>query len=241
MIDEMNKGIKDIQNICLTKDEKKNIFEQVMKTPVVSPYAPVPTMWNYLRIHRSFAYVFGSLLIFIMIGGTLAYAAEGSVPGDLLYPIKMNITEPIRDILAITPLARAKWEAEKAIRRLDEAKKLVLKNNLTSEYRDEIEKNFNKNIIAFHDNIQSLASTTIKAEDIKSSFEKSINEHSDILEKINPYENSGEQKNTGIINIEHKININEQGQSTSSASSSQKNGKRKEAEELKSANDTHSQ
>ena len=47
-MDGMNKGIKDIKNIYLTKNEKKNIFEMVMKTPVVSPYAP-KTIWKLSR------------------------------------------------------------------------------------------------------------------------------------------------------------------------------------------------
>jgi len=193
MEDILNKGIQDIKNISLSMKEKKLIFEQVMKTPLASPYAPTRTIWSLLNMHRSFAYALGIFLIFSITGGTLAYAAEGTVPGDLLYPVKVNVTEPIRDVLATTPASKAQWDATKAVRRLNEAETLANKNKLTPEYRAEIEQNFNKNVNAFNKNIQSVATSTRVRNNIDSFFDESINEHANILQKISSHKIGGEQ------------------------------------------------
>jgi len=58
-------------------------------------------------------------------GGGVSYAAEGAVPGDALYPIKVGINEEVRDIVALTPEAKADWESRLVERRLEEAEKLA--------------------------------------------------------------------------------------------------------------------
>ena len=197
----MNKGIHDIQNVSLSVQEKKQILKRVMEMPVASPYAPAPTIWNFLNMHKTFAYALGAFLIFILTGGTLAYSAEGTVPGDLLYPVKVNVTEPIRDVLATTPSAKAEWDAAKAARRLSEAETLANRNKLTPEYRAEIEKNFNTNVSAFHTIVKSMATTTPMRDSLDSKFNNSINAHADILAKIGLGEADGEQ---------HEVNVLEQ-------------------------------
>jgi len=188
---EINKGINDMKNIGLTHKEKNQILKNIMGMPVVSPYAPKPSLWNFA--FNKFAYATAFLLIIAMTGGTLAYADEFSLPGDLLYPIKRHITESIRDVLTVAPAAKAEWEAEKAIRRLDEAEALAQKDKLTPEKRDRIEKDFDENVSAFHDNLKSISTSTHKEEDLNDTFDRSIKDHSDILSKISSHKNDGEQ------------------------------------------------
>ena len=77
-------------------------------------------------------------IIALFIGGSTAFAAEGSIPGDKLYPIKIHINEEVRDWVEITDSAQAKWEAKKAERRIQEAKKLESKGELSTEVRTEL-------------------------------------------------------------------------------------------------------
>lgn len=200
--DQMNKGIQDLKNISLTNIEKENILKQVMKTPVVSPYIQ-KTIWSFFKTHRSFAYVLGSVLTFVVLGGGLAYAAEGSVPGDLLYPVKIRVTEPIRDALAITPAEKASWDAEKAVRRLNEAETLANKNKLTPQYQNELEQNFNKNVNDFNNSIRTIATTTPKRNDIAASFHDSLQKQADILAVIGSRENDSEQK--AVNQLQQKV------------------------------------
>ncbi len=197
--DRINKAIQEIRNINLTKDEKNIIFERVMKTPVLSPYMPKVNVWNFFSIHKSFAYALASLLIFVIAGGTLTYAAEGTVPGDLLYPIKVNVTEPMRDALAITPVEKASWNAEKAVRRLNEAETLANKNKLTPKYRQQIEQNFSRNVNAFDNNMRFMATTTPTRNNINNFFNQSINKHAGILQKIGSNKTDGEQREVNLL------------------------------------------
>jgi hypothetical protein len=197
MSEEMNKGIKDIKNISLTLAEKKLIFNKVMQIPVVSPYKSVASLWSFA--YRRLTYVTAFLLILVMVGGTLAYADEMALPGDLLYPVKRQVTEAIRDILAVAPASRAEWEAAKAIRRLSEAEALALKNNLTPEHRDEIEKDFNKNVATFHESVRSISTKTHKGDDLDTSFDEAVKKHSDILENIRSHKNDGEQQEVNSL------------------------------------------
>jgi hypothetical protein len=57
-------------------------------------------------------------------GGTVAYASQGSQPGQVLYPVKL-ISENVRLELASTPQTRFALNMEFAGRRLDEIDKLV--------------------------------------------------------------------------------------------------------------------
>src|SRR3989338_6446139 len=46
-----------------------------------------------------------ALIIALLIGGGTSFAAEGAVPGDVLYPVKVNINEEIRGVVAFSDTA----------------------------------------------------------------------------------------------------------------------------------------
>lgn len=56
-----------------------------------------------------------------LVGGGMVYAAEGALPGDLLYPVKTRVTEPFVSVLSLTDEKRAEWNVRTIERRLDEA------------------------------------------------------------------------------------------------------------------------
>lgn len=72
-------------------------------------------------LFRPFTAALSSAVALTLIGGGMAYAAEGSLPGDLLYPVKVHVTEPIISSLSITSAKRAQWEIRTIERRLEEA------------------------------------------------------------------------------------------------------------------------
>ena len=69
----------------------------------------------------------------LALGGGASFVAESSVPGDALYVVKTSVNEEVRGILAVGAEADAKWEAELAVRRLEEATKLEARGELTAE------------------------------------------------------------------------------------------------------------
>ncbi|MFA6000301.1 MAG: DUF5667 domain-containing protein [Candidatus Paceibacterota bacterium] len=117
-------------------------------------------------------------------GGTVSYAALGSIPGDLLYPVKIKIVEPVADVFVFSDIAKVEREAEKAILRLEEAEELATKEKLDSKSRTELEKQFDKNLENFDRKVRSVENSSEKeAEDLKASFESSLNDHAESLKK----------------------------------------------------------
>ena len=134
-MDKIEQIFKSIsRNVFFSKQEKKDMRENLeayAKFHSVRMEAPAR-----LQLQRSYFY---SLQIFlrkrtmpiILIlalmfgGGGVSYAAEGAVPGDVLYPIKVSVNEEARDLVTFSPEAKADWESRLVERRLEEAEKLV--------------------------------------------------------------------------------------------------------------------
>ena len=62
------------------------------------------------------------LAIFIATG-TCAIGAEAALPGDVLYPLKISVTEPIMGAFHLSPESRAAWEVQLLERRVHEAER----------------------------------------------------------------------------------------------------------------------
>lgn len=78
----------------------------------------------------------------LALGGGTSFMAERSVPGDALYVVKTSVNEEVRGMLAVGAEADAKWEAELAARRLDEAAKLDASGDLTDETASKLNAEF---------------------------------------------------------------------------------------------------
>lgn len=89
--------------------------------PIRSPYLRVFRYVSPIRkdMLRPFAYAFSALLI---ISTGTAAAAEGALPGDVLYAIKVNVNEKVQGaFIGHSPEAKAAFALEIADRRLAEA------------------------------------------------------------------------------------------------------------------------
>lgn len=95
-------------------------------------------------------------IIALFISGGTAFAAEGSLPGDTLYPVKIHVTEEVRGWAAFSDEAEARWEMRKAGRRMEEAKELEAEGRLTSEAKAEIEQSISMHAQSFSTEIKAL-------------------------------------------------------------------------------------
>lgn len=85
-------------------------------------------------------------VLIIAVSGSTVVAAEIALPGDVLYPIKVHVTEEIRASFAATPKARADWAMDRAERRLEEAATLALAGRLNDVARAEIDSNLDEHV-----------------------------------------------------------------------------------------------
>src|SRR5436309_3366576 len=77
--------------------------------------------------------VFAIITILALMGGGTSLAAQNALPGDFLYPVKVNVNENIVAGLAFTAEAKAKVETDLAERRLEEAAELAEKSHMSAE------------------------------------------------------------------------------------------------------------
>lgn len=103
--------------------EASRLIKQV---PVIGPVI------HFIKRPRIFM---PALLITLMLiaGGGTSLAAQGALPGDLLYPIKIDINEEVVSALALSDEAEASLQAKLAKERLEEAETLAANGKLTAE------------------------------------------------------------------------------------------------------------
>ena len=118
--------------------------------------------------------------------GGIALAAEGTLPGDTLYPVKIEVTEPLRVALAPTRQARVAVQTALAERRLDEATKLAEENRLSRAIEAALAANFAEHAQAV---VAEEASTALAI--TTSDFTGRLAAHEHILAKIEAGRASG--------------------------------------------------
>ncbi|HYF10301.1 MAG TPA: DUF5667 domain-containing protein [Candidatus Paceibacterota bacterium] len=162
----------------LTASEKSAMFARLeahMKAhPRVKAPSPYLTQSPYaFLLSRTVLVPF--LFMLLVIGGASAYAAEGALPGDLLYPIKVSVTEPVREVLAFSAEAKAAWHAEAVGRRLREAETLALRGELSAARSAEIEAEFDRHISMVETFLGAVESNSpLKAAEISARFAGSL-------------------------------------------------------------------
>lgn len=194
----IKKGIEQIKKVNLTSEEKGKMLSNLSVYADLKP-AAVPSGYFYRELftlfnsHRTMAYALASIIIMVLAGGSAVYASEKSLPGDLFYPVKTNIVEPIKVAMAPSFEAKAKIEGDLAETRLKEAETLTQKGKLTPSINKDIRNNFENHVSNFQYK-KELArivrednnSTTSKEKDakIQKDFDNKIQKHSIMLNKI---------------------------------------------------------
>lgn len=87
------------------------------------------------------------MLTLVVAGGTQAsIAAEGAVPGDMLYPLKVSVVEPMALVLSLSPERKAELSAEFASRRVEEAATLASSDRLDDTRANELAARFDTHV-----------------------------------------------------------------------------------------------
>ena len=140
---DIKKELKGLEHIRLSNSEKQSIRNTL--TEYIS-YKPVRSENINVTVSQRFWFVwmrrpmpvFAATLLFL-VGGTTAVAAEGALPGDILYPIKVSVNEEVRAAFALSNEAKANWSIARAERRLEEATLLSADGRLTEETKQALD------------------------------------------------------------------------------------------------------
>lgn len=133
---------KKAENIRLSTAERADLRARVVSYMEYHPLpkqakSNIPTLvttepYRVVRINYAyFGSFIGAFTMLLLI--VIPVVAEKAVPGDTLYPVKVQFNEEIRSTLSFSPYAKVEWETERLERRLAEARLLADEGRLTEE------------------------------------------------------------------------------------------------------------
>lgn len=126
------------------------------------------------------------LIAVILTGGGVAIGAERSVPGDILYPVKLGVNEEVRGWLKVSDEAKADWEIRRTERRLKEVEDLVEAGDLDEETYEKIEANFDAHAKRVEERVEKFRNKENfhAAASVSLNFETALKAHEKILSKM---------------------------------------------------------
>jgi tetratricopeptide (TPR) repeat protein len=125
-----------------------------------------------------------ALILALILGGGATFAAESALPGDTLYPVKVEVNENVRGWFAASDEAKAKWESELAERRLEEAEKLAADGRLDASATADLKSRFSEHSAEVKSRVEVMESADDSrpaALSVSSDFDAKLRAHTDIL------------------------------------------------------------
>ncbi len=121
----------------------------------------------------------------LVLGNSVVLAANEAVPGDTLYPLKVNLMEPARAIVTVTAAGRAEWASNCVRRRLAEAERLIARKELTRDHWTTIEESLDRHVTVATRHINKLAKEDPEsAADLSWNLETTLVAHSTALSDV---------------------------------------------------------
>lgn len=172
-------------------DSLSALFDRIERTPLFSTRMMVP----------AFALV-------LVIGVGTSYAAEGALPGDALYPVKVLFNEPLGEVFQRSDSAKAEWESRLVSRRLEEAEALLAKGELTPIAQEELQASIAVSAAEFNASVAKLAAIDdVAVARAQSKFEASLAGHEEVLMALS---NARAAKSQSIAPILASISVHKQ-------------------------------
>lgn len=135
-----------MQEVRLTNAEKDAmrlaLHEHMRNHPLPPTKTPVPSPF-FVRHHYLRQIAVSACAVLLLSAGS-TYAAEDALPGDVLYPVKVRINEPVVSALSVSAEKRARTEASFAERRVSEAEALAAQGALDPETSVRLEEDFSR-------------------------------------------------------------------------------------------------
>ncbi|MFA5997517.1 MAG: hypothetical protein WC791_03455 [Candidatus Paceibacterota bacterium] len=189
IIKQLKRGAKNTRLSSAEKGDMRSVLLQYVKshpvdqTVFASRAIPSPYIFSKFRNKKTIsAFVIGSLLV----GSSVSFAAEGSVPGDILYPVKVGVNENVRRVVAVTPEAKAALDVALVERRLVEIEKLAALPDTPAELHELAAVNLGKYMHAAEERFETVENDNDGDEDthIVTNLSAVLSVHEQILSDI---------------------------------------------------------
>lgn len=210
---KFNKGVEEIKNISMTKAEKEHVLKKILETPkahstifeqaILSPWQEMYS--SISRIHtRQLVYYAMIPCLFIVLSGGAVFASKESLPGNLLYPLKVNVVEPIHAVLLLNTEDKVRYESELAGERLIEAAVLANLGELDEAKEEQLSKMLENHADKVNKALDKSSRNQDIDEEIAASFRANMNAQVKILEIISDGWDEDQQEDKEIKDTKEK-------------------------------------
>lgn len=199
------------KRISLTDDERSAVRDALFVQPVTNAAGEVALTKRefregkrafaaFMRNHpahqetHSFFSVFSSMfhmrlasaamvaVLLVSISGGAAYAAEDALPGDMLYPVKTNFSEPLRERLHFNREARARFIGRRIERRLKEAEMLMEQGEVPEELLEHLQQRIEHHTSRMEQHLETLPAEV--PDELREKLEQRLERHQQILTEV---------------------------------------------------------
>ncbi len=132
----------------------------------------------------------------VLVCGGISFASQSSLPGDILYPVKVGVNEKVLSSMLFSDESKAKYNIHLVQLRLEEGEKMASEKKLDNKTSTEIKLLLNKQIENANNYSNDIKYKNIRlSAEINSELEASLNAHAKILDNLADRENNGITKN----------------------------------------------
>jgi len=205
-----------LKKIHLTAEEKASmrfrivtqIEQRAQKLPkyTATPDYKSPFFFPHLALGRRA--LAGVVTILLIASTGVSFAAEGTLPGDILYPVKIHVTEEVRGALTVGSTAKVKWEKDRVVKRVVETEKLIKNKALTPARKVQAEAAIKQQIQNFSNVATSEKLNPVAVIDATSDLEPTLKAHQEVLLALSDTQTADDTSTQGIIDsVEEGIKI----------------------------------
>ncbi len=141
-------------------------------------------LFGFFRTHH----LSGALVIALLATTStfgMSFAAGDALPGDLLYPVKVNVNEEVKGAFKISHESRIEFEQTRAELRLKEASQLASEGRLDSKKQEAVAKLFAEHTEAVTEQVQEVEeSDPVLAAEVSTEFEAALDTHEAVLARL---------------------------------------------------------
>lgn len=174
--------------ISLSQNERAKMDRVIHEYIAMKPLATTritTTSLSYSWFSLAYRPIAAALAVVMVFGSGISYAAEGALPGDVLYGVKTNINEAAKVALAGSAEAKAEVQIELAERRIEEATILASEGRLDEETENQLAVAFEAHAAAVAENMAEADKEDDSAStELASRFETRLLAHENILLEV---------------------------------------------------------
>lgn len=190
---DLHIALNDVRALGMTDEERARIKDRILSTAPaksgaekISGSTAAPLVVPMKRSPLNLSILFGALIaVVLLVGAGAVSGAEGALPGNALYPMKVGFLEPLRTSFAGTGEKLAALQSSLVNTRLNEAETLATAGELNDAKREEIEQLLDRHTVALNQALDTVRTESPqRAGALTATLQASLALHARILDQF---------------------------------------------------------